>query len=258
MNKEEEEEEEEEEEDLVANKLEEVDEEAPITSTEEAEEEAPITDTYDIPSDFQPVKLEEVFTTIEPAQKLNTPTEDTDGVPSSPPAISISKYDENVIDEYDTCIFVIGWVESKTSGSPNMVATGDGLHPPWEHIADVPLLQFPGRCNSPLKESDTSQVISIDDCHEHINAPNDRTVEMKTPGAQAQEPSPDGKVDAGLLGDGVQAIIAGGTTPSVLQHGSTHDHDQSSTVNVVQPPDTFARNTSALAKPVEEANVKED
>ena len=100
----------------------------------EEEEEASVTSTVtdDILSDIQPIKLEgEVLATIEPTQQLIGSTVDTD-VPSSPQATPIgTTCDKNVSnpsDQHDMYSFMVGSIETKISGSPDMVATSDGPH----------------------------------------------------------------------------------------------------------------------------------
>eukprot|EP00731_Ephydatia_muelleri_P022617 Em0015g200a len=210
-----------------------------------------LTDTDGISSDIQQIKIErKVFSTNEQTQQLITSSESSLDLHKH---LSGEALETSNKEPYDM------------SHEREMIATR--RHTEETNTRDEPLLQIPGEYNlSPddaswLPQASLTPAISIAESNEHTDVhkepvPNDCAVEMETSGVQAQEPSPEEKVDAGLptKGQEVQNVSIDGTTPSLFQHGSSQDQKQFSTLTSIQPPHTFVLDTPAPSEPVDRAN----
>ena len=206
---------------------------------------------------------EETNTRDEPLLQIpgehNSSPEHTDASLLSQATSDSNHVDGPVSNFSEKHVFMILWVETDTP--TNMVTNCEG---PREHTSDIPLLGYQEQHNSALQEIDLSslpQAFSIVESNEHTDVhkepgPNDCTVEMETSGVQAQEPSPEEKVDAELPTEGqeVQSVALDGITQTLFQPGSSYEHNQLSKLTSVQPPDTFVRHNPFPSEPDEEAN----
>ena len=207
---------------------------------------------------------EETNTRDEPLLQIpgehNSSPEHTDASLLSQATSDSNHVDGPVSNFSEKHVFMILWVETDT----NMVTNCEGLFTPREHTSGIPLLGSQEQHNSALQEIDLSSLppsFSNTENNEHTDVhkesvPNDCTVQMETSGVQAQEPSPEEKVDAGLPTEGqeVQSVALEGVTLTLFQPGSSYEHNQCSILTSIQPPDTFVLDTPSPSEPDEEAN----
>eukprot|EP00731_Ephydatia_muelleri_P022618 Em0015g201a len=232
-----------------------------------------------------------MFDCEHPETVLYTPAEDVQTLEPDGPVISTNEPTQQLITpaghgrDIDK-LEVEGGDSIKTelynsSYEREMIATR--MHTEETNTRDEPLLQIPGEHNSSPEHTDASLLSQATSDSNHVDGPvsnfsekhvfmilwvetdtptnmesvpNDCTVEMETSGVQAQEPSPEEKVDAGLPTEGqeVQSVALDGVTLTLFQPGSSYEHNQCSILTSIQPPDTFVLDTPSPSEPDEEAN----